>query len=47
MASKKHLKMTPEELARREETTRRVRARIAEREAIEREMEAARAKRGK
>jgi hypothetical protein len=41
---KKHLKMTPEEHAERDETHRLLRERIAWREAKEREMEAARAR---
>ncbi len=41
---KKHLKMTPEERAQRDETQRLVRERIAWRDAKEREMEAARAR---
>jgi len=44
MAKKKHLKMTPEEHAERDETHRLLRERIAWREAKEREMEAARAR---
>jgi hypothetical protein len=39
MAKKKRLKLTPEEEARFEEDTRKIRERIAEREAKEREYE--------
>ena len=43
MAKKKRRKLTPEDEARFEETTRRLRERIAEREAREREYERRRA----
>jgi hypothetical protein len=46
MAKKKHLKMTPEDRARQEETRRKARERIAFREAREREEDARRAERG-
>jgi hypothetical protein len=44
MTKRKHPKMTPEEHARRDETQRLARERIAWREAKEREFEAARAR---